>query len=359
VTTTVGFEEREHNELDAARLTAAHFKSRHHEEIITPNLVEVIGPATTGLGEPMADSSSIPTWYVSRAARRHVTVALSGDGGDETFAGYDFRYVPHAIEARARSLMPRAMGPAAGWIGRRWPRSRRLPKPLRAGTLLENLGRDPAGAYFADLTFLKFADTRRLMGLSPDGDVTASAVYEAVTAPYRRCPSPDAVQRAEYADLKVYLPNDPLVKVDRMSMAHGLEVRCPLLDRRVVELAFRIPARRKQVGREGKALLRALARRRLPAGLAGLPKRGFSMPIGQWIGGVHASMFRDEVLTTGSAVGQYIDTAELARLFERQERGAADHAYALWMVWGLERWLRQTRSAGTARAVESLPVGAP
>ena len=134
---------------------------------------------------------------------------------------------------------------------------RGLPSALRAGTLLENLGRDPAGAYYADLAFLKPADARALMGLSPDRDPATSPVYAGGHRPYRRCPSTDAVQRAEYADLKVYLPNDPLVKVDRMSMAHGLEVRCPLLDRRVVELAFRIPASRKQVGRQGKTLLRA------------------------------------------------------------------------------------------------------
>src|SRR5215212_8580948 len=105
------------------------------------------------------------------------------------------------------------------------------------------------------------------MGLAPHRDPSSSPVFGAVTEPYRRCPSPDPVQRAEYADLKIYLPNDPLVKVDRMSMAHSLEIRCPLLDRRMVELAFRIPAGRKQVGRQGKVLLRALARRRLPPAL--------------------------------------------------------------------------------------------
>ncbi len=153
------------------------------------------------------------------------------------------------------------------------------PRALRAGSLLENLGRDPAGAYYADLAFLKPAETRRLMGLSPDGDVEASPVYHAVTDPYRRCSSNDPVQRAAYADLKVYMPNDPLVKVDRMSMAHSLEVRCPLLDRRLVELAFRIPASKKQVRRQGKALLRPLARSGCLAGCGNSPNGASPHPL--------------------------------------------------------------------------------
>jgi asparagine synthase (glutamine-hydrolysing) len=358
VTTSVGFGERGHNELDAAALTARHFGSRHHAEEIEPRLDEVIGPVTAGLAEPLADASAIPTWYVSRAARRHVTVALSGDGGDESFAGYDFRYVPHAIEASARRFMPPIMAPAAGWLGARWPRSPRLPRPLRVSTLLENLSRDPAGAYYSDLAFLKPPDTRALLGLAPDRDPSSSPVYAAVTDPYRRCGSADAVQRSEYADLKIYLPNDPLVKVDRMSMAHSLEVRCPLLDRRVVELAFRIPASRKQTGRTGKTLLRRLAQARLPAGLWRLPKRGFTAPTGAWLRGAYAARFRDEVLGSSASIGDYLDRHDLARRFEIHRRGEADQSYVLWATWILERWLQTSarRSSGPPVAVEPLTV---
>jgi asparagine synthase (glutamine-hydrolysing) len=344
VTASVGFGEKEHNELEAAAVVASAFGSRHYAEVIEPRLDEVIGPVIDRLGEPMADSSAIPTWYVSRAARRHVTVALSGDGGDEAWAGYDFRYIPHAIEARARRAMPAAIGPVAGWLGAHWPRHRSLPRPLRAGTLLENLGNDPAAAYYADLAFLKPAETRRLMGLAAGGRPDTSPVFAAVTDPYRRCGSQNAVQRAEYADLKVYMPNDPLVKVDRMSMAHSLEVRSPLLDRKVVELAFRIPASRKQAGGQGKTLLRALAKRRLPAGLWQLPKRGFTVPIGGWTGGQYAPMFREEVLSPSSRVGAYLDLSDLRTRFDAQCRGTADHGYALWAAWGLERWLRVDRA---------------
>ena len=348
VTASVGFGEAEHNELDAAAVVAEHFKSRHYAETIRPTLEEVIEPVTALFGEPMADSSAIPTWYVSRAARRHVTVALSGDGGDEAWAGYDFRYVPHAMEASARRFLPPALRGVAAAVGRTWPRGPHIPKPLRAGTLLENLARDPAAAYYADLTFLKPAETRRLMGLPPVANPLDTPLFDAVTEPYRRCPSKDAVQRAEYADLKVYMPNDPLVKVDRMSMAHSLEVRCPLLDHHLVELAFRIPAAQKQKLRQGKVLLRELARRRLPGRLWELPKKGFSAPIGPWLAGPHARMFEDEVLRPGARLGSVIDVADLRRRFEAHRRREADHGYALWAAWALERWMSRFHPAAAS-----------
>jgi asparagine synthase (glutamine-hydrolysing) len=354
VTASVGFGDAAHNELEAADVVAKHFHSHHHASEIQPALDDVIEPVTSHLGEPLADSSAIPTWYVSREARRHVVVALTGDGGDETFAGYDFRYVPHAMEAAVRSVMPEALSPAAAWLGTRWPRSPRLPKPLRVGTLAENLGRDPAAAYYADLAFLKPADARSLMGLDPSRDPLKSPVYEQVTEPYRRCPSRNAVQRAEYADLKIYMPNDPLVKVDRMSMAHGLEVRCPLLDRRVVELAFRIPATRKQQGTQGKALLRALAQRRLPGKLWQLPKRGFTVPIGEWLAGPNAAQFRDEVLDGDAAVSTHIDRTELARRFAAHCGGQRQHSFALWAVWVLERWFRRLPAETSSRSAEEV-----
>jgi len=218
-------------------------------------------------------------------------------------------------------------------------------------TLLENLSRDPATAYYSDLAFLKPPDTRALMGLPPDRDPASSPVYAAVTDPYRRCASKDAVQRSEYADLKVYLPNDPLVKVDRMSMAHSLEVRCPLLDRRVVELAFRIPASHKQSGRTGKTLLRRLAQSRLPEGLWRLPKRGFTAPTGSWLSGPYASRFRDEVLRSDSAVGDHLDRRDLARRFDAHHRREADHGYVLWATWVLERWLQTAGRRETSAVV--------
>ena len=349
VTTTVGFAEAAHNELAAARLTAAHVKARHYEDVIEPSLDEVLDPATIGSGEPMADSSAIPTWYVSRAARSHVTVALSGDGGDETFAGYDFRYVPHVLEARARRMVPGAAGRRlAQWTGRAWPRGQRVPKALRAGTLLDNLSRDAASAFFVDLCFLKPAPTRRLMGLDA-ADERSSAVYAAVTDVYRRCPSSSPLTCAQYTDLHVYMPNDPLVKVDRMSMAHGLEVRSPFLDRRVVELAFSMPPDLRLRGRTGKWSLRELAKRRLPAALAAMPKRGFTAPVGAWLAGPYAGLYESEMFAPAARTADLIDRSVLRGWFDEHRAGRADHSYILWATWVLERWLRHVGSPLPAR----------
>ena len=286
VTTSVGFGDRQHNELEAAALTAEHFNSRHYAEIIEPELDEVMTPVVEGLGEPMADSSAIPTWYVSRAARQHVTVALSGDGGDESFAGYDFRYVPHALEGRG-AAMDAGIAGAGGRLrsGGAWPRSPRLPRPLRAGTLLENLGRDPAAAYYTDLTFLKPAQTRALLGLDP------------------RCPAGGEPGLCRGHGRVPPLPLGRSGAEGRVCGSEGLSAERSAGEGRSHEHGAQpggalsaagsagrgagvpIPASRKQVGAQGKALLRRLAKRRLPAGIWQLPKRGFTVPIGGWIGG--------------------------------------------------------------------------
>jgi asparagine synthase (glutamine-hydrolysing) len=356
-TTTVGFGEAAHNELDAAALTAARFETQHHVEIIQPQLTEVLGRIVGAFDEPFADASAIPTFHVAAMSRRHVTVALSGDGGDEAFAGYSQRYVTHALESLARPLLPGAGGRrAARWLGAQWPRSPGMPRLLRWGTIFENVARDPAAAYYADLCMVRPEQARRLLGLAPLRDPSASRVYEAVTEPYRRCPSSSAVQKAEYADLNIYLPNDVLVKVDRMTMQHGLEVRCPLLDHRIVELAFRIPRRQKMPYLRPKYLLRQMAERRLPAGLSKLPKHGFSAPIAEWLAGPCAPEFESDVLRSGAGVQKMIDGAYVRQLFEQHRAGHANHAQALWTVWMLARWCGLDAAERRPALAESVPA---
>ena len=345
VTATVGFDHAAHNELAAAALTADRYHTRHHTAVVEPCLDDVLDPIVAAFDEPFADSSSIPTYYVSKVAREHVTVALSGDGADEAFGGYGWRYTPLAMETKARRLVPGEPGrKAAAWLGARWPRSQALPRPLRVGNVLENLGRDPAAAYYADLCFLKPHDARALLGKSPDRDPADSPVFEQVTRPYRECPSDSAVQKAQYADLKVYMPNGPLVKVDRMSMAHGLEIRCPLLDHHLVELAFAIPTATKLADGQPKSLLRGLAERRLPEELVHRPKSGFTAPVGSWLAGPYAGRFRDDVLGADAKSRDIVDQTRVEQLFSEHLDGH-DHSYALWAVWMLERWARSNSTA--------------
>jgi asparagine synthase (glutamine-hydrolysing) len=218
--------------------------------------------------------------------------------------------------------------------------------------VLENIGSDPADAYYADLCFLKPFEARRLMGKPADRDARRSPVYEAVTAPYRRCTSSSPLQRAQYADFKIYLANDVLVKVDRMSMQHGLEVRCPLLDRRLVEMAFRMPSRSKMPRLTPKYLLRQLAAKRLPPALLRLPKHGFSAPAGAWITGSDSAMFDRDVFAADSTVRSLIDVDVVRTWAQEQRDGAIDRAQPLWGVWMLERWGRQrrTRQSGAIAA---------
>jgi asparagine synthase (glutamine-hydrolysing) len=342
LTVSVGFDDVNHNELEAAGRTARHCRTSHRSHVVHPRLDEVLDALVGAFDEPFADSSAVPTFYLCRAARQHVTVALSGDGGDESFAGYDFRYRAQRIEGWLRATAPDAfrVGAARG-LSRVWPRSPALPRALRLATLFDNLACTPEEAYYADLCFLKPAAVRTLLGRNAYEDARASPVFEAVAAPFRRLPSASLLQRIQYADLKIYLPSAPLVKVDRMSMWHGLEVRCPMLDRRVVEFAFSLPTHRTMPRLKGKYLLRALARKRLPEPLWRLPKRGFTAPVGAWLAGPFAGMFQDEVLSTNSFVNTVCDPEIVRSLFDENRQGIANHGYALWALWMLERWRRK------------------
>jgi asparagine synthase (glutamine-hydrolysing) len=151
-----------------------------------------------------------------------------------------------------------------------------------------------------------------------------------------------------YADLKVYLPNDVLVKVDRMSMQHGLEVRCPLLDRRIVEFGFRLPIEVKMPRWRPKHLLRTIAASRLPESIINLPKHGFSAPVGAWIAGPYSELFRSDVLHGASAVAALLDLPRVRRMFDDHREGSADHSHTLWTIWMLERWHKLAKTADVA-----------
>jgi asparagine synthase (glutamine-hydrolysing) len=314
------------------------FGTEHHEFEVQPRASEVIGKIIAHLDEPLADPSVIPTWYVCEMTRRNVTVALSGDGGDEHFGGYTFRYAPHAAEARLRARLPTALRvPLFGALHAAWPRSSRLPRPLRLGTIFGNLASSDAGAYAEDLAWLK-AGARRTLYSPAFVDELLGFEPREVVQPFYERGGGDALARAQRADQQLYMTDDVLMKVDRMSMAHALETRAPLLDHRIREFAARLPAALKLQGGQGKLLLRALARKRLPAAITSAPKRGFSINLAQWLRGELKDYARERIFTPGALLAGRLQPAAVQRLWDQHQAGSRDHSAVLWTLLVAQAW---------------------
>jgi asparagine synthase (glutamine-hydrolysing) len=339
VTNSVGFEEREFNELDVARVTAGRLHTDHHEQLIRPRAADILPEIAWHFDEPLADSSAVPTWYVCRMARERVTVALSGDGGDEAFAGYTFRYLPHAHEARLRAAVPAAVRSAVfGSAAALWPASARLPRPLRLKTILGNLAHGDAEAFYRDLAWLRDETRRQVYGPDFMTSLQGFSARETVMPLYAASDAPDAVGRAQQTDIHLYMTDDVLAKVDRISMAHSLEVRCPLLDPAILEFAARLPASVKMSGGRGKMPLRRLAERRLPPEVVKMPKRGFSIPAAQWLR-TDLKPLTESLLFEGSSnVLDCLDRAALRRTWQEHLRGTRDHSVFIWGVMMLALW---------------------
>jgi asparagine synthase (glutamine-hydrolysing) len=339
ITNSIGSEDARFNELPQARAVADALGTEHHEYVVKPNAVETIQRIGRHLDEPLADSSAIPTWYVCEMARRNVTVALSGDGGDESFGGYTFRYVPHVAESGLRARLPTAVRvPVFGALGAVWPASARLPQPLRLRTIFGNLARSDSAAYYEDLVWLKSDSRERLYAPRFAQELAGFSPMELVKPCYEQGGGTDPLSRSQRADLQVYMADDVLAKVDRMSMAHSLETRAPLLDYRILEFAARLPAELKLNRGVGKVLLRRLAQRRLPAKVATERKRGFSVPLADWLRGELAEFAYERIFAHNRVVAEHLNVP-FARLFWTEHySGARDHSVVLWGLMMLGLW---------------------
>jgi asparagine synthase (glutamine-hydrolysing) len=279
-------------------------------------------------------------------AKQNVTVALSGDGGDESFGGYTFRYIPHMLECKVRSALPQAFrGAVFGTLGKVWPGSALLPKPLRFKTILENLAVSDGEAFYNDLIWLR-SDTREnlysndfmnaLRGFTP---------METVSRIYANGNASDPLGRSQYTDIHFYMTDDVLVKVDRMSMAHSLEVRSPLLDYRVIEFAARLPTNLKVNSRIGKLLLRELTSRRLPLGTHNKPKKGFSIPAKQWLRSELKARAESTIFEKSFLLTTLIERTMLRRIWEEHQSGSRDHSVLLWGFMMLGIWEQHQRNS--------------
>jgi asparagine synthase (glutamine-hydrolysing) len=360
LTHTVGFADRGTDEREDAAAVARALGTDHLAMEVRPDLADVLPRIAWHLDEPFADPSAVPTWYVSRETRRRVTVALSGDGGDELFAGYGHRYVMALMEARVRRWLPAGLRRAAlPPLARLWPRSARLPRALRLGGFLANLAVDADRAWFHDRSHVQPHLQERLFGEGLRERRRRFDPFVALEPHLARAPQGDPLARALYLDLKTWLADDGLVKVDRMSMAHALEVRCPLLDHRVVEFAARVPSRLKLDHGRTKVLLRRVAERRLPREILSRPKRGFAPPVSRWLREDLRDLSRDLLLGPGALAGSLFERRPLMELLDDHGSGRLDAGWAIWTLLMLEVWGREVAQSSPPALQEREPVEVP
>jgi asparagine synthase (glutamine-hydrolysing) len=330
---TIGFPDPRFDERPAARESAAACGATLHEGVLQPAALLELDWFADTFDEPFSDSSAVPTYHVSKLARQHVTVALSGDGGDESFGGYR-RYLFDQRENRLRRTLPRGVWRGLGAL---YPKLDWLPRWLRAKRTLQNLGRPPAEAYARSVSALLPEEVLAL--LRPEHHAAAGDPHQPVLAAYaaaaRRTTSP--LHRAVATDLLTWLPGDILVKADRASMAVALEVRCPFLDHVLMEHAASLPPAWHFAGGITKSFLRAALRPRLlPAALA-RRKQGFSVPLQDWCRGPIGTAV--EAVLGEPRLREWVAPDVVRSLLQRHRAGVGDHAELLWSVLVFARFL--------------------
>jgi asparagine synthase (glutamine-hydrolysing) len=304
--------------------------------------------------EPFGDSSALPSYRLMQLARKSVTVALSGDGGDELFAGYR-RYGFHSREESIRRWLPGAIRrPLFGTLANLYPQLDRAPRFLRARHTFRELSSDSTTGYFWNVSVV--GDDMRKSLFAP-GLTNALGGYHAVDVIARhakRAPTDDPVTLAQYVDLKSWLPSDILTKVDRTAMANSLEVRVPMLDHSFVNWALGLPSAVNRRGSEGKILLKRAFSRLVPPNVLKRPKQGFSVPLARWFRGTMGRHLDQKLSSkTGLASSDYLDCATIHRLIAEHQGGWADNSRALWLVWMFEEFM----AAQQAPAAREQSVG--
>ncbi len=338
-TCSIGFDVKGLDESGYAQAIAERFGTDHRSRIVSPDDFEAADAIAAMFDEPFADASALPTWRVSQLARETVTVALSGDGADEAFAGYR-RQRFQWNEDKARGLLPPAVrGPLFGALGSIWPKADWAPRPLRAKSTFQSLAQSSEEGYARALSVTP-PELREAL-YSPDflalrGDYRAE---QPLVALMNDAPARSGLDKAQYADLKFWLPGDILTKVDRASMAVSLEAREPLLDHRLIEFAAGLPENMRIKGVQGKWLMKQAMRRYLPEDVLFRPKQGFVTPIAQWFRGPLAGAAREIATSTVLARTGWFDSARIRSIAEAHIVGHSDHSRLLWQLLMLDKSL--------------------
>ena len=336
ITTSVGFDEHAFNELDDARTVARHLGVTHHEKVIRPDIVDLLPKLAWHLDEPFADPSAVTTYYAAQAAREHVAVALSGDGGDELWAGHD-RHRLERWELAARHWLGATGSRIAGRM------AERLPQAVKGARSLRRLALSPPAACALKHAYGRFDSDPRggLYSAAFAHEVRDADPFTGFRLAYDACSSCDPIDSALYVDVKTYLVDDVMAKVDKMSSAVSLESREPLLDHKLLEFAARVPSSLKLKNGQGKYLLRRLLERRIPKAIVDRPTHRFEAPTGEWLRGPLAPMV-DALLGDGRMRNRGVfDDRAVASLWAEHRGGKQDHRHRLWSLVMLELWFRQ------------------
>jgi len=344
-TCSIGFDEADHDETPHAARVAELFATNHRARTVAADDFGLIDTLAEAFDEPFADASALATYRVCELAVEKVKVSLSGDGADEIFAGYR-RYRMFRGEERARSLLPGPLARAAGALGDVYPKLDWAPRALRAKTTLQALGRSSGEAYALAVGVTPPAIRSRIYSGSLRHSLDGHVAEQRYVRAFAEAPAHDALSRAQYADLQIWLPGDILTKVDRTSMAVSLEAREPLLDHRLVEFAARLPARMRLRGGSGKWLMKRALDGRLPHEILHRTKMGFVTPVSAWFRGPLAR--QAAAIAHGSALAEtgWFDAEAIASLAEDHARGRSDHGRLLWQLLMLEKSLQRLFGLG-------------
>jgi asparagine synthase (glutamine-hydrolysing) len=339
-TCAIAFDDPAFDETRFAQLVADRYGTRHFVERVASDDFDLVDRLAGIYDEPYADSSAIPTYRVCELARKHVTVALSGDGGDENFAGYR-RYRMHLMEERLRATLPLGMRrPVFGLLGRLYPKADWAPRVFRAKTTFEAIARTSVEAYLHTVSIIREPLRSQLFSPAFRGRLSGYRVNEVFERHAARAGTDDALALVQYLDLKTYLVGDINTKVDRASMAHSLEVREPLMDHPLVEWLASLPNSIKLQGQEGKYVLKKAMEPYLPHEIMYRPKMGFAVPLARWFRGPLRERMRDGILGETLAATGIFDRKLLEHLVDAHESGRRDYSAPLWTLLMFESFLR-------------------
>ena len=344
-TCSIGFDDPQFDESAFANQVAQRYRTTHFAQTVSKDDYGLIDTLAHLYDEPFADSSAIPTYRVCQLARQRVTVALSGDGGDENFAGYR-RYRYAMAEQGLRAKVPAGLrGPLFGTLGALYPKADWAPRMFRAKTTFEALARDLVGGYFHGVSIMPDRVRDELFSDRFRAGLQGYRAIEVMRGHAANAPTDDPLSLIQYVDFKTYLPGDILTKVDRASMAHSLEVRVPLLDHTFVEWVSGLPSGIKLKNGEGKYILKKALEPHLSNDILYRDKKGFSIPMAAWLRGPLRTQVRESVLSARLADTGIFNADYLRHMVDRHESGASDYSAPLWSLMMFEAFLRVSAGA--------------